>query len=157
MFMCFFFTSYTKGFRDTCKPGTPKLGHMTVRKRVCPGVRKESQEKSEQKRLSNSEVHSRGGGCTCVKMEPFVLLAFFPHLIVFFASKLDIVPLKCSVLGVCKGPFCGRKGQMVVLGSRTQKQPKCLQNKGKPNDAAIGSITRNDLKLNKYGQPASVT
>ena len=40
-------------------------------------------------------------GCTCVKMEPFVLLAFvFPGFTVFFASRLDIL----SVFGVWKGP-----------------------------------------------------
>ena len=36
---------------------------------------------------------------TCVKMEPFVLLAFFPSFIVVFASNLAIFPLKRSVLG----------------------------------------------------------
>ena len=34
---------------------------------------------------------------TCVKIEPLVLLAFFPWFLVFFVSKLDILRLKRSV------------------------------------------------------------
>ena len=44
-----------------------------------------------------------GGVCTRVKWVPFVLLAFFPCFIVFFASKLAIFPLKFGVLGAWKG------------------------------------------------------
>ena len=32
--------------------------------------------------------HSRGGVCTCMKMEPFVLLAFVPQFYSFFCSNL---------------------------------------------------------------------
>ena len=41
-------------------------------------------------------------GCTCAKMEPFVLLAFFPtcRAFYFFMSKLNILPLKRSDFGV---------------------------------------------------------
>ena len=71
-------------------------------------------------------------GCTCVKMEPFVLLTFFcPGFIIFFTSKLDIFPQIELCLECRKGHDGGQKGQMVSLG-RTHKQPKCLQNKGKP-------------------------
>ena len=46
--------------------------------------------------------------CTCMKMEPFVLLAFSPSFITFFASKLDISPLENVVLLKC------RKGDLGV-------------------------------------------
>ena len=134
---------------------------------------------------------------TCVKMEPFVVLAFFPQVYIeFFASKLGVLPFKRSVWpffcanfrkefpsrNFRKGPswncpfsklcavplalqnraffegekrekcaerFGGRKGQMVNLASKTPKQPKSLQNKGKPNKTTIGLITAIGLKLDK--------
>ena len=44
-----------------------------------------------------------GGGCTCVKMEPFVLLAFSRVLQYF--SRQKVFPVKRSVFGVSEGPF----------------------------------------------------
>ena len=73
---------------------------------------------------------------TCVKMEPFVLLAFFPQ---FYSI--------CSVFGVYKGPFGGSKRQKVVQGPK--KEPNCLQNKGKSNKPTNGQITGTDLKSDK--------
>ena len=40
-----------------------------------------------------------------------------------------------------KGAILGSKKTMVNLGSKTPKQPKRLQNKGKPNKTGIGLIT----------------
>ena len=60
-------------------------------------------------------------------------------------SKLDI-SLYNGVFLECKGPRGGRKAQIV---NRFRKQPKCLQNKGKPNKTTIGLITWVGVKLDK--------
>ena len=70
--------------------------------------------------------------CICVKMEPFPFLVFFPSSLVIFVSSLDILPLKHSVFYYREGHLGGSKrGQMVDLSSKTPKNLKCLQNKGK--------------------------
>ena len=67
----------------------------------------------------------RGECSTRVKWVPFVLLAFFPWFIVFFASKLAIFPLKRSVLGAWKGHIRARKGQWWIRVPRAQNHLKC--------------------------------
>ena len=47
-------------------------------------------------------------GCTCVRMEAFVLLAFFPSFVAFFA-KFDIFPLKVVFLECRKGHDGGKR------------------------------------------------
>ena len=60
------------------------------------------------------------GACTCLKWKllwnHFSLRRRFPSFIVFFASKLDIFPLKRSVFWVSKGPFSGLKRTNVDFG-----------------------------------------
>ena len=86
---------------------------------------------------------------TCVKMEPFVLLAFPSFsliLIAFFASKLDICPLECSVLGVERANLGVEKDQW---RSKTPKQPNCLQNKGRCDNTKMGLTLEIGLKVGK--------
>ena len=61
-------------------------------------------------RLANASRRG-GGGCTRAKWVPFVLLAFFPCFIVFFASKLAIYPLKRSVWELEKATFGPEKAK----------------------------------------------
>ena len=68
-----------------------------------------------------------GGGCTCVKMEPFVLLGFFPQFYSLFRFKIGHFPFKAWCLGSRKGPFSGPKRTNGGFGvPRPQNQLKCL-------------------------------
>ena len=67
-----------------------------------------------------------------------------------FHVKLDIFPLKRSVLEECrKGHDGGRKGQILNFGSKTLKQPKMLAKQGKTNKTTIGLITGIGLKVDQ--------
>ena len=116
-----------------------------------------------------------GGDCTCVKMEPFVLLAsfplfysiywsnladlttengtmsfrYFPCLIVFFASKLDISPLKHSVFGVSKRAFWGSTRTNGEFGFQKPKTAEMPIKQGKSSKITLGLITGIGLKLAK--------
>ena len=70
--------------------------------------------------------------CTCVKMEPFVLLAFFQVIVLVFTSKSDILPWKRSVFGAWKGAIWGSKrthGEFRFPGRNAGKQGKILGQK----------------------------
>ena len=57
----------------------------------------------------------------------------FPLFHCIFASKVDIIPLKRSVSGVVTRAILGvEKDKRWIWVARSQKQPKCLQNKGNP-------------------------
>ena len=68
---------------------------------------------------------------TCVKMEPFVLLAFSPSFIAFFASKLAIFPIKHSVLRAWEGHFRPAKDKWWIRGSKTPKRLQMPLKQGK--------------------------
>ena len=74
---------------------------------------------------------------------PFVLCGVFPGFKVCFASKLDLLPLKRSVLEL-KGLFWGSER------TNGEKQPKWLQNKGKSQKITTGLITGIGLQLAKH-------
>ena len=82
--------------------------------------------------------------CTCVKMEPFVLLAFLPQFYSSFASTSAISPLKRSVLGAWKGHFQARKGQMVNSGLQdpetTWNAYKTSENVTRPQLASLQGL-----------------
>ena len=87
--------------------------------------------------------------CTCVKMEPFVLLACFPQVeSIFFATKLDISPSKRSYWSAQRAAFEVEKDNG-GFGPQDPKQPKCLQNTVKPNKTTTGLITQIDLNWTK--------
>ena len=84
-------------------------------------------------------MYTRENGTFCP------LAFFFTSFIVFFASKLDIIPLKCSVLGVYKGPWCGWKRTNGELGT-TKNSRNAYKTREKPT---IGLATGIGLKLAK--------
>ena len=77
---------------------------------------------------------------------------FFHCFTVFVASKLAIFPLKRSVMvmGAWKGPFRGRKGQMVDLGFRHPKTTwngyKTRENVITPQLASLHGLASNWAK-----------
>ena len=94
--------------------------------------------------------HNRGGWefCTCVKIEPLSFCLFFPCLMCFENSawKLDIVPLKRSVSGVCKRLSWESEMNKWWLrearDSKTRNSPKCPQNKA---ELSLGERSRGNL------------
>ena len=59
--------------------------------------------------------------CTRVKWVPLVLFAFLPCFASFFASKLDVFPLKYSVLGAWKGHFQAQDPKTTWNASKTRE------------------------------------
>ena len=136
-------------------PGTRQTGELVYRdRRSLPKLTKLQEDKSASQSFHGT-LHTSASldswvfqepppSCTSVRMEPFVLLALSPGFTVF--SRPHVVFLECR-----KGHFGGRKGQALTLGSKTQKQPRCLQNKRKHNKTTIGLTT--GLGLNLDEQP----
>ena len=85
--------------------------------------------------LFTKEEDIRENGTIC----PF---GVFTSSIIFLSQKLDIFPLKRSIFGMSKGPFRGSKRTHGEFGFQDPTQPKCLQNKGKPNKTTIDRIIK---------------
>ena len=78
-----------------------------------------------------------------------VLCTFYFNRV--FVSKLDMSLQNVVFLECKKGHFGGRKRQMVNLGSKAPKQPRCLQNKGTTNKTYIVLITEIGLECDRKG------